>query len=86
MSVWRGLGGNREVPPPLILGGVEASAEEDGGTWGKHGFPHGSEPKASDGHPLTAPRMIPLMMYRPSTRKTTSSGRIDTNVPVRTSA
>src|SRR5207245_5465713 len=25
---------------------------EEGGSWGKHGFPHGSEPKASDAHSL----------------------------------
>src|SRR5712691_8191694 len=38
---WGGFQGNREVPrakQPL----------EEGGSWGKHGFPHGSEPKASD--------------------------------------
>ena len=23
---------------------------QEGGSWGKHGFPHGSEPKASDAH------------------------------------
>ena len=23
---------------------------KEGGSWGKHGFPHGSEPKASDSH------------------------------------
>jgi hypothetical protein len=31
---------------------------KEGGSWGKHGFPHGSEPKASDAHdppPHTAP-------------------------------
>ncbi len=38
-----GSEGNREVPRvgrPL----------EEGGPWGKHGFPHGSEPEASDAH------------------------------------
>src|SRR6266540_6241289 len=38
-----GSQGNREVPQqnrPL----------KEGGSWGKHGFPHGSEPEASDGH------------------------------------
>jgi hypothetical protein len=50
MTVWRGLGGNREVPPIEIVGGAEANLEEEGGPWGKHGFPHGSEPEASDGH------------------------------------
>src|SRR3954470_5957610 len=41
---------------------------------------------ARKAHPFTAPRMIPLMMCRPRNRKTASSGRIETNVPVRTSA
>src|SRR5213083_384407 len=26
----------------------------EGGSWGKQGFPHGSEPKASDAHPRAA--------------------------------
>src|SRR5437870_12785331 len=26
---------------------------EEGGSWGKHGFPHGREPKANDGHSLS---------------------------------
>ncbi len=52
MSVWRGPGGNREVPPTVILGGAEANLEEEGGSSGKHGFTHGSEPEASDGHAL----------------------------------
>src|SRR5438105_7550311 len=39
MSLGRGVWGNREVPPP---------SWKKGATWGKHGFPHGSEPKASD--------------------------------------
>src|SRR5262249_8718988 len=50
-------GGNREVSPSVLLGArghlraawVEANIEE-GGSWEKHGFPHGSEPKASDAH------------------------------------
>ena len=33
-----GVWGNREVPPQ----------NQRRGPWGKHGFPHGSEPKASD--------------------------------------
>jgi hypothetical protein len=36
-----GAGGNREVP-------LENRPLEEGGPWGKHGFPHGSEPQASD--------------------------------------
>jgi hypothetical protein len=38
-----GSQGNREVPQrrrPL----------KEGGSWGNHGFPHGSEPEASDAH------------------------------------
>jgi hypothetical protein len=58
MSVWRGLGGNREVPPIEILGGAEGNSEEEGGTWGKHGFPHGSEPEASDAHSVGLPRTV----------------------------
>jgi hypothetical protein len=43
-----GVGGNREVPPEVLLGGAEASLEEEGGSWGKHGFHHASEPEASE--------------------------------------
>jgi hypothetical protein len=51
-----GVMGNREVPRIAILspradpGGawVEACAEEEGGSWGKHGFPHATEPKAKE--------------------------------------
>jgi perosamine synthetase len=52
-----GEGGNREVPPSEILGvHAEASSEEEGGPWGKHGFPHGSEPEAKRREiPLSAP-------------------------------
>ena len=39
-----------------------------------------------EGHPFTAPFMIPPTICLPSTRKTTSRGRIETNVPVRMSA
>jgi len=38
VSAWRGAG-NREFPRVF---------NEEGSTRGKHGFPHGSEPKASD--------------------------------------
>src|SRR5215204_6370304 len=54
----RGPRGNREVSPlPLLsmrgdLSGARAeAAPKEGGSWGKHGFTHGSEPKASDDHP-----------------------------------
>jgi hypothetical protein len=50
-----GEGGNREVPPLVVSGargdlsgaGVGACLKE-GGTWGKHGFPHASEPQARE--------------------------------------
>jgi hypothetical protein len=54
---WRGLGGNRGVPPRLIrrvpgdMRGRQAAVhlEREGGSWGKHGFPHGTErPKAAE--------------------------------------
>src|SRR3989475_5249548 len=57
MSGGRGVRGNREVSPLLLLRGgggrIAATAEatsKEGGSWGKHGFPHGSEPKASDAY------------------------------------
>jgi hypothetical protein len=43
-----GAGGNREVPPIWILGGAEGNVEEEGGSWGKHGFPHATEPEAKE--------------------------------------
>ena len=51
-----GEGGNREVPPRLIrrvpadMRGRRAAAysEEEGGSWGKHGFPHAAEPEAEE--------------------------------------
>ena len=51
-----GVGGNREVPPRAILGArddlsgarAEANKEKEGGSWGKHGFPHATEPKARE--------------------------------------
>src|SRR5437870_503224 len=60
MSRGRGVKGNREVSPLFLLGvcGGGRYAEhaevtsKEGGSWGKHGFPHGSEPKASDGHAI----------------------------------
>ncbi len=43
-----GAGGNREVSPIEVLGGAEANLEEEGGTWGKPGFPHVTEPEAKE--------------------------------------
>ncbi len=48
-----GEGGNREVSPRLLsdergdLSGAYVGAfSEEGGSWGKHGFPHATEPQA----------------------------------------
>jgi hypothetical protein len=43
-----GVGGNREVPPVELLGGAEACPEEEGGSWGKHGLTHATEPEARE--------------------------------------
>ena len=43
-----GAGGNREVPTIDFLGGAEATSEEEGGSWGKPGFPHATEPEAEE--------------------------------------
>src|SRR6266508_1140103 len=45
MSVWRGCGGT----------GRFHHWDKEGGPRGKHGFPRGSEPKASDAHTALAP-------------------------------
>jgi hypothetical protein len=43
-----GVGGNREVPPIELLGGAEASLEEEGASRGEHGFPRATEPEAEE--------------------------------------
>jgi hypothetical protein len=43
-----GEGGSREVSPVLLRGGAAANFEEEGGTWGKPGFPHATEPEAEE--------------------------------------
>jgi len=44
-----GEGGNREVHPlPFLAACGEASTPEEGGSWGKPGFPHATEPKAEE--------------------------------------
>jgi hypothetical protein len=51
-----GVMGNREVPriADLSTGAdlrgarAEASPGEEGGSWGEHGFPHATEPKAKE--------------------------------------
>jgi hypothetical protein len=49
-------GGNREVSPLLFSegrgdlsgAGLGAYSDEEGGSWGKHGFPHATEPEARE--------------------------------------
>ena len=68
MNGGRGFGGNREVSPPVLLGArgdlrvawAEARLDE-GGSWGKHGFLHGSEPRASDAHGRTTSISVPTV-------------------------
>jgi hypothetical protein len=50
-----GAGGNWEVSPRVLFGargdlsGARAEATlKEGGSWGKHGFPHATEPKARE--------------------------------------
>jgi hypothetical protein len=51
-----GVMGNREVPRIALLSGradlrgtrAEAISGEEGGSWGKHGFPHATEPQARE--------------------------------------
>jgi methylmalonyl-CoA mutase, C-terminal domain len=52
MRVWRGFGGNREVPPLELHGGAVASPGKEGGSRGKHGFPRGKESEIRDAHIL----------------------------------
>src|SRR5215207_8574433 len=65
---FRGRGGTWKFPHKT----------EEGGTWGKHGFPHGSEPKASDAHPFNAPSCSPRMYQRWTTMNAIRPGRIAT--------
>jgi hypothetical protein len=49
-----GEGGNREVSPLLLsdergdLSGAYVGASPNEGGWGKHGFPHATEPQARE--------------------------------------
>jgi hypothetical protein len=51
-----GVIGNRKVPRIALLaarldlrgGWSQASSGEEGGSWGKHGFPHATEPQARE--------------------------------------
>ena len=90
MSGGRGDGGNRKIAPvrgnrevspqPLVgarghLRAAWADANlEEGGSWGKHGFPHGSEPKASDAHAATAAAMRFRSSRNATIRRALSSG------------
>jgi len=52
-----GVMGNREVPRieiPIACGDLSGAWDwaisiEEGGSWGKHGFPDATEPKAKEG-------------------------------------
>jgi methylmalonyl-CoA mutase cobalamin-binding domain/chain len=66
VTVGRGLGGNREVPPVRILGRAEANSGEEGGSRGKHGFPRGREFETSDVHILKLmARKIRVVIAKP---------------------
>jgi hypothetical protein len=49
-------GGDLEVSPLEVFdvrgdlsgAGVDANSPKEGGSWGKHGFPHANEPKARE--------------------------------------
>jgi hypothetical protein len=50
-----GAGGNREVSPIVLSdergdlsGAYVGASPKEGGSWGKHGFRHASEPKARE--------------------------------------
>ena len=50
-----GDGGNREVSPLLLSdergdlsGAYVGASPKEGGSWGKHGFPHATEPQARE--------------------------------------
>jgi hypothetical protein len=54
-TLWGRAPGNREVSRLFLLaergdrsGALGGANLKEGGSWGKHGFPRGSEPKASD--------------------------------------
>jgi hypothetical protein len=54
-TLWGRVPGNRKVSRLFLLdergdrsGALVEAIPKEGGSWGKHRFPHGSEPKASD--------------------------------------
>ncbi len=53
--LWGRVPGNREVSRLFLLavrgdlsGACGEACRKEGGSWGKHGFPHGSEAQLSD--------------------------------------
>src|SRR6266540_5272036 len=54
---------------------VEAYLKEEGGSWGKHGFPHGSEPKTSDAH--SAPPSLHQPNIQPQLVERTADDEVD---------
>ena len=65
---FRGCGGTWKFPHKA----------EEGGSWGKHGFPHGSEPKASDAHASTA--VAPIVASTPSRAAPTAARSFEETV------
>src|SRR4029079_1864319 len=75
-------GSVREAVPDRLAAAVSLRGTLDlvcGGCRTPHEF-------VGKAHPLTAPFMLPPIIWRPRTRNTIKSGRMDTKVPVRTRA
>ncbi len=47
---------------------------KEGGPWGKHGFPHGSDPEGSDAHDVTSRLARPAKRSRASRHSADSDG------------
>ena len=75
----------REAIPDRLAAAVDLRRALDLEGRGRRA-PHEAVLSAVRGHPFTAPCMIPPMICLPRKRKMRSSGRIEMNVPVRTSA
>src|SRR6266540_216646 len=89
MSEGRGEGGNRDVSPHSLRctrgdrnGARTPAIPKEGGSWGKHRFPHGSEPEVSDAHALERRtswiRTSMLATRRPVRRSTSYCTRLRT--------
>ncbi len=83
MSRGRGFGGNREVPPLLLLGlrgdlsgaWAEAYTEKEGGSWERYAsWCDTSEPKARDAHAVTAAGIKPFSSSSATIFSALSSG------------